>query len=224
MPSARRQIRASVASRPTEMAAGLTRRQAIEAAAATLAGLAAMSRQPGGVAVNAAEVPPQTGRSGKPHPDAGPGGKLRIATCQFPVSASPAENAKHIRDFMRQAAGAGAHLLHTSEASLSGYAGSDFANFEKYDWDALRKETTGLRALATSWIRSTSTRFPRGAPTIAFGPWPTTRQNPILIGGRSLPGPTPRSPGSYRSIGPACWSTISPTRCPRAGGTTISSR
>ena len=36
---------------------------------------------------------------------------------------------------MRQAPEAGAHLLHTSEACLSSYAGIDFASFEKYDWD-----------------------------------------------------------------------------------------
>ena len=49
--------------------------------------------------------------------------KLRIATCQFPVSGSPAENAKYVHDFMHKAAAQGAHLLHTSEASLSGYPG-----------------------------------------------------------------------------------------------------
>jgi predicted amidohydrolase len=36
------------------------------------------------------------------------------------VGASPTENAKYIRDFMHEASGAGAHLLHTSECSLSG--------------------------------------------------------------------------------------------------------
>jgi predicted amidohydrolase len=63
---------------------------------------------------------------------------------------------------MREAAGEGAHLLHTSEASLSGYAGSDFPTFEKYNWDGLRKETTDLRALAKSmkmWLVLGSAHF-----------------------------------------------------------------
>ena len=42
----------------------------------------------------------------------------------------------------------GAHLLHTSEASLSGYAGVDFATFDDFDWDLLRHETTALCRLA----------------------------------------------------------------------------
>ena len=74
----------------------------------------------------------------------------------------PAENAKYVRDFMRQAAREGAHLLHTSEASLSGYAGCDFTTFQKYDWDGLRKETAGLRALAKElkmWLVLGSAHF-----------------------------------------------------------------
>jgi predicted amidohydrolase len=43
------------------------------------------------------------------------------------------EKARQIRDFMRQAAKSGTYLLHTSEASLSGYAGVDLLSFEGYD-------------------------------------------------------------------------------------------
>jgi len=63
---------------------------------------------------------------------------------------------------MGQAAAAGAHLLHTSEACLSGYAGIDFPSFEKYDWDALRLETTELRKLARNlnlWLVLGSAHF-----------------------------------------------------------------
>jgi hypothetical protein len=96
---------------PAKRAARLTRRQIIQAATTTLAGaagLAAISQQPG--------------RAAQPPGGAKPAEKLRIVTCQFPVGAGPAENAKYIRDFMRKAAAEGAHLLHTPEASLSGYA------------------------------------------------------------------------------------------------------
>lgn len=97
-------------------------------------------------------------------PDHGtkPGATLRIATCQFPVSGNPAENAKYIRGFLRQAAEAGAHLLHTSEACLSGYAGIDFRSFADYDWAALREVTHGLRELAKDlklWLVLGSAHF-----------------------------------------------------------------
>lgn len=74
--------------------------------------------------------------------------KLRVASCQFPVSEDIAKNAAYIRRYMRRAADAGATLLHTSEAALSGYAGTDFASFDGYDWPRLRQETTRLRDLA----------------------------------------------------------------------------
>jgi deaminated glutathione amidase len=77
-----------------------------------------------------------------------PQDKLRIASCQFPVSSTISENARYIRDFMQRASSTGAHLLHTSEASLSGYPGVDLASFSGFDWDLLRRETTSLRHLA----------------------------------------------------------------------------
>jgi predicted amidohydrolase len=49
---------------------------------------------------------------------------------------------------MNRAADQGANLVHTSEACLSGYAGSDFPSFQKYDWDTLRKQNAELRTMA----------------------------------------------------------------------------
>src|SRR5262249_52603209 len=80
----------------------------------------------------------------------------------FPVAANPAENSRFIADFMRQAKAAGAHLLHTSEASLSGYPGTDLPSFKDYDWQALRKETSLLRQLAKElglWLVLGSAHF-----------------------------------------------------------------
>ncbi len=149
-----------------ENAASMTRRQAVRAAGKAVAGvasLAALSSLPGAERSNAAEAQsPQTAQPSRPDGDANPGERLRIATCQFPVGGDPAENARYIRDFMAAAAARGAHLLHTSEASLSGYAGSDFKTFEKYDWGALRKETAGLRRLAKDlkiWLVLGSAHF-----------------------------------------------------------------
>ena len=76
--------------------------------------------------------------------------KLRVASCQFPVGEDVARNASYIRRYLRRAAEAGADLLHTSEACLSGYAGSDFASFAGYDWAQLRHETERLRKLAAA--------------------------------------------------------------------------
>ena len=75
--------------------------------------------------------------------------KLRVASCQFPVSDDIAKNARYIRRYMKRATEAKADFLHTSETCLSGYAGSDFASFDDFDWDLLRKETTRLRELAS---------------------------------------------------------------------------
>ena len=93
-----------------------------------MVGLAALSQFPTGES-NGAEAP-QTAPANEPGQTTKPVEKLRIATCQFPVSTNPVENEKYIRDFMRKAVAGGAHLLHTSEACLSGYAGIDFRSFE----------------------------------------------------------------------------------------------
>lgn len=74
--------------------------------------------------------------------------KLRIASCQFPVSNDIVKNAYYIRRYMKRAVEAGADLLHTSETCLTGYAGNDFESFEDFDWGLLRKETVRLRELA----------------------------------------------------------------------------
>lgn len=73
--------------------------------------------------------------------------KVRIASCQFPVSEDIHKNAQYIKRYMHKAADVGADLLHTSEACLSGYAGSDFASFQDFDWALLRSETSQLRTL-----------------------------------------------------------------------------
>lgn len=131
----------------------LTRRQALGVttkAIASAISLATLAPLPG----NTLELDPQQSLGlpqRGPTPTVG-AQKLRIASCQFPVSSKIAENAKYIQSFMCDAAGQGAHLLHTSEGALSGYGGPDVASFakDKFDWDSLRKETSALRTLADS--------------------------------------------------------------------------
>ena len=148
-------------STPTHGASRVTRREAMKRTGKALAGvasLAGLSQVASGAETHVTSQPaPAIATDHK-----NPGDKLRVATCQFPVSGKPGENAKFIRDFMRQAAEAGAHLLHTSEACLSGYAGIDFPSFENYDWNSLRREMTGLRELARKlnlWLVIGSAHF-----------------------------------------------------------------
>ena len=55
---------------------------------------------------------------------------------------------------------AGADIIHFSECALSGYVGTDFPNFENYDWDLLKAETLRIMELAAVqkiWIALGST-------------------------------------------------------------------
>ena len=151
----------------------MTRRDAMKATGKALAGATVLTALPhlsdGGVS-NAGQTSSQPIPVTPSDHGAKPAETLRIATCQFPVSGDPAENAKCIRDFLHQAAEAGAHLLHTSEACLSGYAGIDFRSFAGYDWAALRQVTTELRELVKDlklWLVLGSAHFldPATKPT-----------------------------------------------------------
>ncbi|MEJ2703357.1 MAG: carbon-nitrogen hydrolase family protein [Sedimentisphaerales bacterium] len=75
-------------------------------------------------------------------------GVLKIATCQFPVGPLIERNSQAICKLMREAGKAKADVVHFSECALSGYVGTDFPNFEGYDWDLLREETEKIMALA----------------------------------------------------------------------------
>ena len=67
---------------------------------------------------------------------------LRVASCQFPVTEDIERNARFIRRYMKKAVNLGAHVLHTSEACLSGYAGVDFSSFDVFDWSVVRSTGT----------------------------------------------------------------------------------
>ncbi len=88
--------------------------------------------------------------------------KLRAATCQFPVSADVRSNARYVRRQMEAAASEGAHIVHFSEAALSGYGGMDVPTFEGFDWDLLRAETARILELARDlgvWVILGSAHF-----------------------------------------------------------------
>jgi len=75
-------------------------------------------------------------------------GVLKIATCQFAVGRDIERNRRQICEFMRKARKAGADIVHFSECALSGYVGTDFPNFDDYNWELLKEKTLEIIALA----------------------------------------------------------------------------
>jgi deaminated glutathione amidase len=74
--------------------------------------------------------------------------ELTVATCQFPVSAGISANLRHIARQLDTARRGGADVAHFPEGALSGYAGTDFASFDGFDWAGLRAATREVLALA----------------------------------------------------------------------------
>ena len=73
---------------------------------------------------------------------------LQVATCQFAVGDSIKRNSRIICGFLHKASKAKADIVHFSECALSGYVGTDFPNFDGYDWDLLKEKTQKIMALA----------------------------------------------------------------------------
>ncbi|HEX8398343.1 MAG TPA: nitrilase-related carbon-nitrogen hydrolase, partial [Pyrinomonadaceae bacterium] len=74
--------------------------------------------------------------------------KLRIASCQFPVSCDIASNAKFIRRFMKKAAESEADIIHFPETALSGYERTDFTPSSNDNWQRLEEQTEEIANLA----------------------------------------------------------------------------
>jgi len=75
-------------------------------------------------------------------------GKIRIASCQFPVSSSISANLKWITDQMIESSLKKATIVHFSECALSGYPGVDMKSMDNFDWEELHKATDSIMALA----------------------------------------------------------------------------
>jgi len=73
---------------------------------------------------------------------------LKVATCQFPVSADIEQNASWMTRQMHEAARLDARVAHFPEGALSGYAGTDFETFTGYDWDVLGRASERVREQA----------------------------------------------------------------------------
>jgi predicted amidohydrolase len=76
---------------------------------------------------------------------------LKVATCQFAVSSSIKRNSLRICELLRKANKSKADVVHFSECALSGYVGTDFPNFDGYDWELLKEETERIMALAAKF-------------------------------------------------------------------------
>jgi len=74
--------------------------------------------------------------------------KLKVATCQFPVSGNIESNADYIKRFIKEAALNKADIVHFSEAALSGYPPKDIPSFQNFNWAELRDETYSIMSLA----------------------------------------------------------------------------
>jgi predicted amidohydrolase len=107
--------------------------------------------------------------------------KLRIASCQFPVSCDVASNAGFIRRFMKEAAQAEAHLIHFPETALSGYGRSDFTAESVRLWEELEELNEEIVALAARlglWVVLGSCR------RVAYGEKPANCSYVISNAGR----------------------------------------
>ena len=65
--------------------------------------------------------------------------KLTIVTAQFPVTGSFSRNFYYMVKLATQAKNKKADLIHFSETCLGGYAGAEFENWDKYDWNLQEK-------------------------------------------------------------------------------------
>lgn len=92
---------------------------------------------------------------------------MKIATCQFPVSANIRRNAAAMANQLVAAAAQGAQVVHFPECALSGYAGVDFQDWSRFDWDLLNAESCRIIDLAKVhrvWMLFGSTHHLRRHP------------------------------------------------------------
>jgi len=75
-------------------------------------------------------------------------GRIRIASCQFPVSADMKENLRFIEGQITDAKLRKADVVHFPECALSGYPGTDMMSLEKFDWIELHRMTDSVMSLA----------------------------------------------------------------------------
>jgi predicted amidohydrolase len=81
--------------------------------------------------------------------------KLKIASCQFPVTADISKNSEFIQNFIRKASANKADIVHFPETALCGWGKWANPGFKKFDFKKLREETTVIQKLAAQkkiWV------------------------------------------------------------------------
>lgn len=73
---------------------------------------------------------------------------LRIATCQFPISANIKRNCDFMVRQIDQSAQRGAKIVHFGECALSGYCGVDFKTWSGFNWGLLQTSFERLQWVA----------------------------------------------------------------------------
>lgn len=63
--------------------------------------------------------------------------RLKVATCQFPVTYETKSNLSHVLNLVRAAAAEGADVAHFPECALSGYGPASWPDWRGFDWTAL---------------------------------------------------------------------------------------
>ncbi|HUX97358.1 MAG TPA: carbon-nitrogen hydrolase family protein [Bacteroidales bacterium] len=75
-------------------------------------------------------------------------GRIRIASCQFPVSADIMSNYRFIEAQMIEAKLKKADVVHFPECALSGYPGTDMMTMDSFDWTLLHRMSDSVMAAA----------------------------------------------------------------------------
>ncbi|MHC4713172.1 MAG: carbon-nitrogen hydrolase family protein [Planctomycetota bacterium] len=71
-------------------------------------------------------------------------GIMKVALCQFAVSADIAHNGAMVCRQIDRAKRLGANVVHFPECALSGYAGTDHQTWDEYDWEELKAQTVSV--------------------------------------------------------------------------------
>lgn len=74
--------------------------------------------------------------------------KIRIASCQFPVSSGIMANYEFIKDQIIEAKLKKADVAHFPECALSGYPGVDMQSLDDFNWNELHRMTDSVASLA----------------------------------------------------------------------------
>jgi predicted amidohydrolase len=75
-------------------------------------------------------------------------GKIRVASCQFPVSADIRSNYTFIESQIVEAKLKKADVVHFPECALSGYPGTDMKTMDNFNWDLLHQLTDSVLSTA----------------------------------------------------------------------------